>query len=136
MFSADVYVYLTKLFNLKMYKSDFIEGRNNKQISYDRIHLQVLWALLYTENVPYIFWSIEIFLSMPSFGHLGGVMVSVLAIRPKVRGFKLGRGDGFLMAIKIRSTSSFGVEVKPEAPCSKILRHVKFICRFLLLATR
>jgi hypothetical protein len=28
------------------------------------------------------------------------VMVSVLAIRPKVRGFKPSRGDGFLRAIK------------------------------------
>jgi hypothetical protein len=32
---------------------------------------------------------------------LGDVMVSVLAIRPKVRGFKPSRGDGFLRAIKI-----------------------------------
>jgi len=27
--------------------------------------------------------------------------------------------------IKIRSTPSFGWEVKPEVPCRKILRHVK-----------
>jgi hypothetical protein len=52
-------------------------------------------------------------------------MVSVLATGPKVRGFKPGRGDGFLKAIKIRSTSSFGGEVKPEVECCKILRHVK-----------
>jgi hypothetical protein len=32
---------------------------------------------------------------------LGGIMVSMLATRPKVRGFKPGRGDGFLSAIKI-----------------------------------
>jgi hypothetical protein len=31
-------------------------------------------------------------------------MVSVLAIGPKVGGFKPGRGDEFLKAIKIRST--------------------------------
>jgi hypothetical protein len=36
---------------------------------------------------------------------LGGVVVSVLAIGPKRRGFKPGQGDGFLMAIKIRSTT-------------------------------
>jgi hypothetical protein len=42
---------------------------------------------------------------------LGGVIVSVLAIGPKVRGFKPGRGDGFLRAIKIRSMTSFKVGV-------------------------
>jgi hypothetical protein len=56
---------------------------------------------------------------------LGGVVGSVLVTGPKGRGFKSGRGDGFLRAIKIRSTPSFGWEVKPEAPCRKILRHVK-----------
>jgi hypothetical protein len=30
---------------------------------------------------------------------LGGVVVSVLATGPKGRGFKRGRGDGFLRAI-------------------------------------
>jgi hypothetical protein len=39
-------------------------------------------------------------------------MVSVLAIGRKVRWFKPSRGDGFLKAIKIRSTPSFGGEVK------------------------
>jgi hypothetical protein len=56
---------------------------------------------------------------------LAGVIVSVLAIGPKVRRFKPSRGDGFLRAIKIRSTSSFTGEVNPEAPCRKILRLVK-----------
>jgi hypothetical protein len=56
---------------------------------------------------------------------LGGVVVSVLATRPKYREFEPGKGDGFLRAIKIRSTPSFGWEVKPEVPCRKILRHVK-----------
>jgi hypothetical protein len=32
--------------------------------------------------------------------HLGGAMVSVLAIRPIFHEFKPGRGDGFLSAIK------------------------------------
>jgi hypothetical protein len=31
---------------------------------------------------------------------LGGVVVSVFVTGPKGRGFKLGRGDGFLRAIK------------------------------------
>jgi hypothetical protein len=35
--------------------------------------------------------------------------------------------DGLLRAIKIRSTSSFGWEVKPSALCCKILQHVKEI---------
>jgi hypothetical protein len=52
-------------------------------------------------------------------------VVNVIATGPKGGGFKPGRGDGFLMAIKIRSTPSFGWEVKPEVPCRKILRHVK-----------
>jgi hypothetical protein len=37
---------------------------------------------------------------------------------------KPSRGDGLLRAIKIRSTPSFGGEVKPEAPRRKILRHI------------
>jgi hypothetical protein len=52
-------------------------------------------------------------------------VVSVLATGSKGRGFKLGQGDRVLMAIIIRSTPSFGWEVKPEAPCREILRHVK-----------
>jgi hypothetical protein len=55
---------------------------------------------------------------------LSGIKSStVLVSRPKGRGFEPGQGYGFLTAIKIRSTSSFGWEVKPEVPC-KILRHV------------
>jgi hypothetical protein len=52
----------------------------------------------------------------------GGVMVTVLVTETKVRAFRPGRGDGFLRAIKIRSTLSFGEAIKPEAPCRKILR--------------
>jgi hypothetical protein len=39
---------------------------------------------------------------------LGGVVVSVLAIGPNGCMFKTGGGDGFLRAIKIRSTLSSG----------------------------
>jgi hypothetical protein len=42
-----------------------------------------------------------------------------------VAGSNPGQGDGFLRVITIRSTTSFGREVKPEVPCRKILRHVK-----------
>jgi hypothetical protein len=40
---------------------------------------------------------------------LGGIMVIVLAIRPKVPGFKLGRVRLVLKAIQICSTPSFRV---------------------------
>jgi hypothetical protein len=56
-------------------------------------------------------------------------MISALAIRFKVRGFKHGQGDGILWTIKIRSTPSFGEEVKPSATCSKILQHIKITCK-------
>jgi hypothetical protein len=59
-----------------------------------------------------------------------GVMVSVLVIRPRVRAFTPGQGDGLLIAIKIRSTPSFGEEVKQEAPCRNILRHIKITCKY------
>jgi hypothetical protein len=39
-----------------------------------------------------------------SISHFGSVVVSVLAIGPKVLGFKPSQGDGFLRVIKIRST--------------------------------
>jgi hypothetical protein len=57
-------------------------------------------------------------------------MVSILAIGPKVRRFKPGRGDGFSWAIIIRSTPSFKWEVKQEAPCRKILRYIKEIYEY------
>jgi hypothetical protein len=47
-------------------------------------------------------------------GHLGGVVVSVLAIESTVRGFKPNRADGFLRAIIAYSTLFFGGELKPE----------------------
>jgi hypothetical protein len=47
-------------------------------------------------------------------------VVSVIATGSKGRVFKPGRGDEFLRMIKIRSTPSFGWEVKPEVPCRKI----------------
>jgi hypothetical protein len=56
---------------------------------------------------------------------LAGVMVSMLAIEFKSHGFKLGRGDGFLRTINIRSKPSFGGEVKPSTACWEILRNVK-----------
>jgi hypothetical protein len=63
--------------------------------------------------------------SSPTLSRIGGVVVSVLATGPKGSRLYPGQGDGFLRAIKIQSTPSFGLEVKPEVPCRKILRHVK-----------
>jgi hypothetical protein len=60
---------------------------------------------------------------------ISGVMVSVRVIGPKGRGVRPGRGDGFLWAIKICSTPSFGWEAKQSAPCRKILRHVNISLR-------
>jgi hypothetical protein len=57
-------------------------------------------------------------------GRLDGVVVSVLATRPKGCGFEPSQGDAFLMAINI-GTPFFGLEVKPEVPCRKTLLHVK-----------
>jgi hypothetical protein len=50
-------------------------------------------------------------------------MVGVFATGLKVHTWL--KAMDFLRAIKIRSTTSFGEEVKPSAPCRKILRHVK-----------
>jgi hypothetical protein len=46
---------------------------------------------------------------------VGGVVVSVLGIGSKVSGFKPGRGDGFVMAIKMLTKPSSVWEVKPSA---------------------
>jgi hypothetical protein len=40
----------------------------------------------------------------------------------------LAKGDGFLRAIKIRITSSLREELKPTAPCCKILWYVEDTC--------
>jgi hypothetical protein len=53
---------------------------------------------------------------MSGSGHLGGVVVSVLATGPKGRRFEPGQGDGFLRAIQIHSTPSFGWESKAGGP--------------------
>jgi hypothetical protein len=70
-------------------------------------------------------WLFILIYTTTTTSRLGGIVASVLATGPKSRGFEPGQGDGFLKAIKIRSTPSFGCEVKREVPCSKILRHVK-----------
>jgi hypothetical protein len=42
-----------------------------------------------------------------------GLVISVLAIGPKVRGLNPAKDDGCLMAIKIHSMTSFKGEVNP-----------------------
>jgi hypothetical protein len=56
---------------------------------------------------------------------LDGLVVSVLAIGPKVCGLKPSRGRWTFKDDKISSTPSFVGEVKPSASCCKILRYVK-----------
>jgi hypothetical protein len=46
------------------------------------------------------------------------VVVSVLTTGPKGRGYKPGRGDGFLRTIKIRSTPSSRMGSKAGGPMS------------------
>jgi hypothetical protein len=63
--------------------------------------------------------------SFSAFVSLGGLVVSVLAIQPKVRGFKPCRERWTFNGDKNPKHYLFGGEVKPSAPCRKILRHVK-----------
>jgi hypothetical protein len=56
---------------------------------------------------------------------ISGLVVTVLPIGPKVRGFKSDRGQWIFKSDKIRNTPSFVGDVKPSALCLKALRHVK-----------
>jgi hypothetical protein len=51
---------------------------------------------------------------------LGDLVVIMLAIGHKIGGSNQAEGDGFLRALKIRSTTSFEGEIKPSDPCSNI----------------
>jgi hypothetical protein len=55
---------------------------------------------------------------------VGAVAISVLAIGLEILWFKQGRGR-WIFRVIIRSTPSFGGDVKPSAPYLKILSHVK-----------
>jgi hypothetical protein len=52
----------------------------------------------------------------------------VIVLDSRFEGSNPAEDDGFLRAIKICSTTSFGGEVKPSASCLKILQHVKYPC--------
>jgi hypothetical protein len=56
---------------------------------------------------------------------LGGLVVAILSLDPTFVGSNPDEDDGFLRAIKIRSTTFFGGEVKPLVPCRKVFRYVK-----------
>jgi hypothetical protein len=49
-----------------------------------------------------------------------------LPLDPRFAGSNPAEDDKVLRTIKIRCTTSFGGEIKPSAPCHKILRHVKY----------
>jgi hypothetical protein len=55
---------------------------------------------------------------------LGGLVVACLSLDPRFAGSNTAEDDEFVMAIKIRSTTSFGGEVKSSVPCRKILRRI------------
>jgi hypothetical protein len=55
----------------------------------------------------------------------GPVVAVCLLLDPIFAGSNPAEDDGFLMAIQIRSRTSFGGEVKPSDPCHEILRNVK-----------
>jgi hypothetical protein len=51
-------------------------------------------------------------------GHLGGVVVSVLATGPTGRGFESGQGDGFLKVIKNLQHTFLRIGSKAGGPMS------------------
>jgi hypothetical protein len=51
--------------------------------------------------------------------------VRITGLQVEIRTREMPNITGFLMAIKIRSTTSFQGEVKPSVPCREIFRHVK-----------
>jgi hypothetical protein len=86
------------------------------------------------QNVQWFTRSGDIQMNAPllntTISRLCGVVVRVLATGPKGRGFKPRPKRWIFKGYKIRSTPSFGWEVKPEVPCCKILRHVKDTLRY------
>jgi hypothetical protein len=109
-----VFLELVTVIHCTPYKSELVT--NYEIIS---LIIPIGWIVDYFRTSAFSFlchW-ISPFLTKDPVCHLGAVVVSVLATGPKGRGFRPGRGDGFLRAIKIRSTPFFGWEVKPEVLC-------------------
>jgi hypothetical protein len=59
---------------------------------------------------------------------LGGVMVSMVASRPKVRGFRPGQAQWIFKGDSNPQHFLLLRGVKLSAPCRKILRHIKDPC--------
>jgi hypothetical protein len=53
-----------------------------------------------------------------------------LPLDPRFAGSNAAESDGFFRSIKVLSTTSLGGEVKPSAPCRKILPHVNDPLRY------
>jgi hypothetical protein len=83
------------------------------------IQVNIFSSLLIKGNV--LSWFLFFFSTWDPITHviivLAGIMIIVLDIGPKVRGFKPGRVRSILRVIKIRGTTSFGGEIKPSNPC-------------------
>jgi hypothetical protein len=56
---------------------------------------------------------------------LGSIVVTCLPLHPRFAGSNPADDDEFLRELRIRSTTSYGGEVKPSVPCRKILQRVK-----------
>jgi hypothetical protein len=99
----------------------------------------VINEVIFVMVIPYLFFELgtecgcSYNVRPPNKYLFGGVVVSVLDTGPKGHGFKPGRSDGFLRAIKIRSTPSFGWEVKPEVPCRNIFVNSSYFPQMTLL---
>jgi hypothetical protein len=80
-----------------------------------------IWGLCSRKTLILEFTLLNYFLpSKCGFVAPGGIVVSVLATGPKVRGFDPDRGRWIFKGNKkIRSTTSFGGEVKPSVPCRR-----------------
>jgi hypothetical protein len=71
------------------------------------------WALM--EHLKFWGWNLSY-----NWVALGGLMVACLPLDPRFADSNPAEDDGFLRVIKIRSTTSFGGEVKPSAPCRRL----------------
>jgi hypothetical protein len=65
------------------------------------------------QSAPILIRSTSICIQVCRLVVLGGIMVSVLAILPGFAGSNPAEGDGFLGAVKVRSTPSLGLAVGP-----------------------
>jgi hypothetical protein len=85
----------------------FIVHKCNQRVLVCFIYLKIgLTAIFFSESLYYAIWRLCYISCVRLYQSLRGVVVSVLVIRFKIRGFRPCRGEGFLRAIKIRNTPS------------------------------